>query len=309
MTIREQLPATGFSVFPLCLGGNVFGWSADEKESFYVLDAFFDNGGNFIDTADMYSEWKEGNIGGESETIIGKWMATRKNRHEVIVATKVAKLSTRKGLAPSNIGAAIDDSLRRLQSDYVDLYYAHEDDLNVPQEEVMATFDSLVKAGKVRKLGASNFTGDRLRSSARISSENGLAAFSAIQNQYNVLDRAVFESDAKIAAAELGLDSFPFYGVARGFLSGKYQPGVVVDSVRAGGVAAYMNDRGWKVLALVQELAHSHGVSMTAIALAWLRAKNQTPIASARTVEQLKELMQMTDLSAEEVAALDAVSA
>ena len=308
MNMRQQLPATGFSVFPLCLGGNVFGWSADEAESFRVLDAFFDGGGNFIDTADMYSEWKEGNIGGESETIIGKWMASRKNRHDVIVATKVAKLSSRKGLAPANIRAAIEDSLRRLQSDYVDLYYAHEDELGLAQEEVMETFDSLVKAGKVRVLGASNFTGDRLRSAARISSENGLASFAAIQNQYNLLDRAEFESDAKIAAEELGLDSFPFYGVARGFLSGKYQPGVVVDSVRAGGVAAYTNERGWKVLESVKDLAASHGVSMTAIALAWLRAKNQTPIASARTVEQLRELMQIVELSPDEVQTLDQVS-
>ena len=306
--MRQQLSVTGFSVFPLCLGGNVFGWSADEAESFRVLDAFFDGGGNFIDTADMYSEWKEGNVGGESETIIGKWMASRKNRHEVIVATKVAKLSTRKGLAPANIRAAIDDSLRRLQSDYVDLYYAHEDDPSVAQEEVMATFDSLVQAGKVRVLGASNFTGDRLRSAARISSENGFASFAAIQNQYNLLDRAEFESDAKVAAEELELDSFPFYGVARGFLSGKYQPGVVVDSVRAGGVIAYTNERGWKVLDCVRDLASSHGVSMTAIALAWLRAQNQTPIASARTVEQLRELMQIVELTPDEVKTLDEIS-
>jgi len=309
MTIRSTLKATGFEVFPLCLGGNVFGWSASESESFHVLDAFYEAGGNFIDTADMYSEWKVGNVGGESETIIGKWVKSRGVRNDVVIATKVAKLSTRKGLAPSNIKAAIEDSLRRLQTDYVDLYYAHEDDQSVQQEDVLSAFHSLMLEGKVRALGASNFTGERLRSAAKIAADNSLSPFKAIQNQYNLLDRFEFESDAKIAAEELGLDSFPFYGVARGFLSGKYQPGVHVDSVRAGGVTAYTNDRGWKVLAQVEELSKNHGASMTAIALAWLRAKGQLPIASARTVDQLRQLMEIVNLDSAEMASLDKASA
>ena len=308
MGIRKLLPATTFEVFPLCLGGNVFGWSADETQSFAVLDAFYEEGGNFIDTADVYSEWKEGNTGGDSETIIGKWMAARGNRHVLIIATKVAKYSKRKGLSPTNIKAAADDSLRRLQTDYIDLYYAHEDDESVAQEDVIATFDGLAKAGKIKAAGASNFTGARLRSAAVISAKNNLIAFTALQNHYNIMERSEFEKDAGIAARELGIDSIPFFGLARGFLTGKYKPGVTVESVRAGGVAPYLNDRGWSILSEIEKIASNYGVSPSAVALAWLRAKNQTPIASARTVSQLHEIMQIVQLSPDEISVLDNVS-
>ena len=309
MSNRIKLQATGFEIFPLCLGGNVFGWSANEEESFAVLDAFYEAGGNFIDTADVYSEWVEGNSGGDSESILGKWMASRGNRTEMIIATKVAKFSKYPGLAPDNIKSAIDGSLKRLQSDYVDLYYAHEDDEKVSQHDVMGAFDSLVEAGKVRKVGASNFTGARLRSSISTSQESGFVKFSALQNHYNLLERSEFESDAGKVAKEVGIDSFPYFALARGFLSGKYKPDTTVDSVRAGGVTGYFTEKGWGIVEEVEKLAKQHGVSPSAISLAWLRAKGQTPIASARTVEQLREIMQVVQLSSEDVALLDSVSA
>lgn len=309
MTTRVKLSATGFDVFPLCLGGNVFGWSANKDESFAVLDAFYDAGGNFIDTADVYSEWVAGNQGGESETIIGEWMASRGNRKDMVIATKVAKYSKQPGLSPSNIKSALDGSLRRLKIDYVDLYYAHEDDEKVPQSDVMGAFDSLAQEGKIRRVGASNFTGARLRSAHEASEQNGIIKFTALQNHYNMIERAEFESGAGKVARELGVDSIPFFALARGFLTGKYQPGATVDSVRAGGVTEYFTDKGWAIVSTIGELAQELSISPSAISLAWLRAKGQTPIASARTVEQLKEIMQLVTLSSEAVARLDAVSA
>lgn len=308
MKMVRMLPATQLEIFPLCLGGNVFGWSADEAESFKVLDAFVEAGGNMIDTADVYSEWAPGHVGGESETIIGKWMKSRNNRHQMVIATKVAKYSKRQGLSAENIHAAIDDSLRRLQTDHIDVYYAHEDDANVEQLETMRAFDSLVRAGKVHDVGASNFTGARLRSAHEICTSHDLVRFTALQNLYNLVARTEFESDAGPVAAELGIDSFPFFSLAIGFLTGKYQRDNKVETLRSAGASRYFTDKGWATLAKVEEIARNHGKSPSAVALAWLRAKNQTPIASARTVEQLKEIMQIVELSASEVAELDAVS-
>ena len=308
MTSRIKLKETGLEIFPLCLGGNVFGWTANEEESFKVLDAFAEAGGNFIDTADVYSEWKEGNTGGDSEKILGKWMKSRGNRHEMVIATKVAKYSKRPGLSAANIKLAIEESLERLQTDHIDIYYAHEDDTKVDLSETLGEFNELVKSGKVHDLGASNYSGDRLREAHKVSSENSFAKYTALQNHYNLVERKEFESDADIAAKELGINSFPYFGLARGFLTGKYQPGVTVESARAQGASAYFNDRGWTVLNKVTEIAKSHGVSNSAIALAWLRSKGQTPIASARTVEQLREIMQVVELSGAEVSQLDAVS-
>jgi aryl-alcohol dehydrogenase-like predicted oxidoreductase len=306
MSNRIHLPKTNLDVSPVCLGGNVFGWSANKDESFAVLDAFAAAGGNFIDTADVYSEWAEGHIGGESETIIGEWMKARGNRAEIIVATKVAKLSTRPGLSRANILAAVEDSLRRLQTDYIDLYYAHEDDQTVDLAETLGAFDELVRAGKVRNIGASNYSGARLLEAARVSNENGFAEYGVLQNLYNLLEREPHESDAAPALAELGISGVPFYGLAVGFLTGKYQPGVDVDSVRAEGAKRYFKDENWDTLAKVTKLADELGVSNSAIALAWLRAQPTVgvPIASARTVEQVKALMQQVDLTAEQVAYL-----
>ena len=306
MPTRIRLPKTTLDVSPICLGGNVFGWSADKDESFAVLDAFVAAGGNFIDTADVYSEWVDGHVGGESETIVGAWMAARGNRSEIVIATKVAMLSTRPGLSRANIMAAVEDSLRRLQTDYIDLYYAHKDDPTVPLEETLGAFDELVKAGKVRNIGASNYVGARLHEAAEVSKTHGFAEYSVLQNRYNLVDREPFETDSAPALAELGISAVPFYGIALGFLTGKYQPGVELKTARTEGAKQYFTDENWATLAKVTKLASELGVSEAAIALAWLRAQPTVgvPIASARTVEQLAALMQHVDLTAEQVAYL-----
>ena len=308
---RIQLPKTQLNVSRLCLGGNVFGWSADEPQSHAVLNAYTELGGNFIDTADAYSEWGEGHVGGESETVIGNWMRERKNRDDVIIATKVAKLSTRAGLSRANIIAACDDSLRRLKTDYIDLYYAHEDDQTVDLLETLGAFTELQQAGKIRYAAASNYTGARLREAAAVSRENNLTEYVTVQNHYNLLERDEYESDAVPAIQELGLSGVPFFGLARGFLSGKYQPGLEIESVRAGGVTKYLNPAGWAVIERLQRLADHHStdgrkIHVSAIALAWVRQQPTVaaPIASARTVEQLHEFAVEVTLSDAELAYL-----
>ena len=301
-----KIAGTTLEVFPLCLGGNVFGWSADESQSQGVLDAFTASGGNFIDTADVYSEWVDGNVGGESETIIGNWMKSRGNRHSLVIATKVAKLSTRPGLRPENIIAACNDSLKRLQTDHIDIYYAHEDDQNTPLEETLAAFDEIVKSGKVRYIAASNYNGARLKEAIAISKANNFAQYISIQNHYNLLERKEYESDMAPALKELGLSGIPFFALARGFLSGKYRKGATIESVRAGGVANYLNDAGYALLEKLDVLAKSHNASVSAIAIAWLRAQPtiSAPIASARTVAQLNEIVPIVNLTNEELASL-----
>ena len=297
------LPKTSLNVYPLCLGGNVFGFSADVKNSEAVLDYYFDNGGNFVDTADMYSQWAPGHVGGESETIIGNWMKRRANRNKMIIASKVAKLDTRPGLKPANIIAACDDSLRRLQTDYIDLYYAHQDDPETPIEETLKTFDSLVKSGKVRYIAASNFTPARLQESLDISKANGLASYVACQDQYNLMDRD-YEKNLRDTVAKNGLSEIPFYGLARGFLTGKYRPGVTVESVRANGVAnSYANERGWALLEKLDRIAKSHNTTVSAVSLAWLRQQPtvSAPIASATKLEQIKEIMPTITLADSEL--------
>lgn len=299
------IPKSDLSIYPLCLGGNVFGWSADKKQSEEVLDYFLDNSGNFIDTSDMYSQWGEGHSGGESETIIGDWLKRRGNRSKVIIATKVGKMNTRLGLSAANVKAACDDSLARLKSDYIDLYYAHQDDLETPIEETLGAFDSLVKAGKVRYIAASNFTAERLAQSIETSTRLGLTAYIASQDNYNLIERG-FEQSLRPTLTEYGIAEIPYFGLARGFLTGKYRPGKIIESVRAGGVAGYQNERGWALLAKLDELAANHATTVSAIALAWLRAQATVaaPIASARTVEQLKEFMPLVELSESELQAL-----
>lgn len=309
MANHIQLGKSSLQVSRLCLGGNVFGWTADKTASFEVLDAFAAAGGNFIDTADMYSCWVPGNEGGESEKIIGEWMATRGNRSQMVIATKVSKHPARPGLSAANIAAAAEESLARLQTDYIDLYYAHADDETVAQTETLGAFKDLVGAGKVRHVAASNFSGDRLRSSAVISNEINFEGYVAIQNQYNLLDRSAYESDVADVAVELGLASIPYYGLASGYLTGKYRGGAQVDSPRAGGMAGYNDARGIATVELMAQIASGHNVSISAIALAWLRAKGATPIASARSVAQLHDLVEVATLSASEVARLDEVSA
>ena len=301
-----KLANTDLTLYPLCLGGNVFGYSADKENSEAVLSFYADNGGNFIDTADMYSQWAPGHIGGESETIIGDWMAKRGNRQKMIIATKVAKLDTRPGLKAANIKAACDESLKRLKSDYIDLYYAHQDDLDTPIEESLGAFDELIKAGKVRYIAASNFTPERLQKSLDISKANGLSSYIASQDQYNLLDRE-YEKGLMPTIEKNGLYQIPFYGLARGFLTGKYRPGVSVESVRATGVAnSYANDRGWKMLEKLDQIAREKNCSVAAVSLAWLRAQPTvaTPIASATKLEQIKEIMQIIELSSQELQTL-----
>ncbi len=297
------LPKTDLTVHPLCIGGNVFGFSADVANSEAVLSFYFDNGGNFVDTADMYSQWAPGHVGGESETIIGNWMKTRGNRSKMVIATKVAKLDTKPGLKAANIKAACEDSLKRLQTDYIDLYYAHQDDLDTPIEETLGAFDSLINEGKVRYIAASNFTPERLQESLDIAKTNNLPSYVASQDQYNLLDRD-YESGLMPTIQKNGLSQIPFYGLARGFLTGKYRPGVTVESVRATGVAnSYANERGWNLLTKLDQIAKDKNTTVAAVSLAWLRAQPTvaTPIASATKLEQIKEIMPIIELTSDQL--------
>ena len=304
--MRTTIPLTDLSIYPLCLGGNVFGWSADEAQSHDVLDAFASHGGNFIDTADVYSEWKEGNKGGESEAIIGSWLKKRNNRSEIVIATKVAKLSTRPGLKASNIKAAVDDSLKCLQTDYIDIYYAHEDDQTTPLEETLEAFTEVIKSGKVRYIAASNYSAKRLEEALKVSHDYNFAQYIAVQNHYNLLERKEYESTMVPKMQKYGISGIPYFALARGFLSGKYRKGQVVDSVRAGGVASYLNDSGYALIGKLEALAQKYNTSISAISIAWLRAQPtiSAPIASARTVDQLHEIMPLITLTREELASL-----
>ncbi len=304
------LPETDLVVHELCLGGNVFGWGADESLSRAVLDAYKSHGGNFIDTADVYSEWKEGNIGGESETIIGNWLQGQ-DRSSFVIATKVAKLSTRPGLRPENIIAACNDSLRRLQTDYIDLYYSHHDDQEVPIAETLGAYQQLINEGKLRYIAASQHTAPRLQEAIDISDREGLPKYVALQDHYNLMERNPFESEQAAVVSSNGISALPFFSLARGFLTGKYRKGVTVDSIRAGGVTDYQTDRGWAVVDALTDIARSHNSTPSAIALAWLRANPavSTPIASARTVEQLNEIIEVVHLSTTEVNILNRASA
>ena len=293
-----KIGSSDLDVSRLCLGGNVFGWTADPDTSFAVLDAYVAAGGNFVDTADSYFWRKPGNSGGESEAIIGDWMASRGNRDAVVVATKVGSWPERPGLSAANITAAVEDSLRRLRTDRIDLYYAHKDDPDTAQEETADAFDRLVRAGKVRAIGASNFTAERLRSALEISARDGLASYVALQPHYNLMERDEYESSLAPLLASEGLAGLPYYALAKGFLTGKYRPDTPVDSVRSEGALAYLDDRGRSVLAALDEIAAGYEVPVPAVALAWLIAQPTVtaPIASARTVGQLEDLLPALDL-------------
>ena len=307
--MRVALGRTELQVHPLCLGGNVFGWSANAAQSQEVLSAYESAGGNFIDTADMYSRWHTGNVGGESETIIGDWMRARGNRSEMVIATKVAKLATRPGLSAANIAAAAEDSLRRLGTDYIDIYYAHHDDEEIPLEESLTAFNELVAAGKVRYLAASNYSAARLEEALKISRELGMSEYLLLQPNYNAIVRNEYEGDLMAVAVKEDIPVLPYFSLAAGFLTGKYQPGVEVDSVRAGDMPDYKNDRGWAILNAITEIAKQESTSIAAGALGWLRAQPGvvTPIASARTIEQLAEILLVVELSAEQVAQVNAL--
>ena len=307
--MRVALGRTELQVHPLCLGGNVFGWSANAAQSQEVLSAYESAGGNFIDTADMYSRWHTGNVGGESETIIGDWMKVRGNRNEMVIATKVAKLATRPGLSAANIAAAAEDSLRRLGTDYIDIYYAHHDDEEIPLEESLNAFNELVTSGKVRYLAASNYSAARLEEALKISRDLGMSEYLLLQPNYNAIVRNEYEGDLMAVAVKEDIPVLPYFSLAAGFLTGKYQPGVEVDSVRAGDMPDYKNDRGWAILNAITEIAKQENTSIAAAALGWLRAQPGvvTPIASARTTEQLAEILPVVELSAEQVAKVNAL--
>jgi len=302
-------------VFPLALGGNVFGWTADRDTSFAVLDAFRAGGGDFVDTADSYSAWVDGHRGGESETIIGEWLAARGLRagEDVTVATKVSQHPEFRGLSASTVRAAAEASLGRLGVDTIDLYWAHFDDADTPLEETVAAFGQLVADGLVRYTAVSNYSADRIREWVRIARELGVAEPVAIQPHYNLVHRET-ESDIVPAAQELGLSLVPYFALAKGFLTGKYRSTDVAGaaSPRAGAAATYATPQGLQIIDVLERIGQAHEVSIAATALAWLRAKPTVaaPIASASKVEQVADLLDgaRIDLTAEEVADLDAIS-
>jgi aryl-alcohol dehydrogenase-like predicted oxidoreductase len=313
MTVKT-IPGTDLEISEICLGGNVFGWTADRDASFAVLDAFLAGGGNFIDTADSYSAFVPGNKGGESETVIGEWLAARPgHRERVVIATKVGKHPEFMGLAPKNISAAADASLARLGTDSIDLYYAHEDDPNTPIEDSLAAFAALIEAGKVRHVAASNYSAPRLAEALEIAERESLPRYVALQPQYSLVERSAYEGELSELCEREGLACIPYWGLARGFLTGKYRPGGPdVDSPRAAGAAAYLNDRGLAVLEALDEVAAAHNAEVATVALAWLLAQPTvlSPIASARNVEQLAPLLAVPELrlSADEIARLAVAS-
>ncbi|WP_047521587.1 aldo/keto reductase [Microbacterium sp. ZOR0019] len=308
-----RIGSSDLDVLPLSLGGNVFGWTADRDTSFAVLDAFVDGGGDFIDTADSYSSWVAGNEGGESETIVGEWLASRKPAG-IVVATKVSQHPQFRGLSAGNIRKAAEASLMRLGVDELDLYYAHFDDETVPLEETVAAFGQLVADGLVRHVAVSNYSADRIREWIEIARRTGAAVPVAVQPHYNLVHRNEVEETIIPVAEEFGLGLVPYYSLASGFLTGKYRSTDAAGqaSPRAQGAAKYATEAGLRIIDALEEIGDAHGASIAATSLAWLRAQPTVvaPIASARSVEQVPALLAgaRLELSPEEVAVLDQVS-
>ena len=307
------LGSSDLDVHPIALGGNVFGWTADRDSSFEILDAFTAGGGDFIDTADGYSAWVPGNHGGESETIIGEWFASRKPSG-LTIATKVSQHPEFRGLSAKNVRAAAEASLKRLGVDTIDLYYAHFDDAETPLEETVAAFGQLVTDGLVRHTAVSNYSPDRIRSWISIAKDAGVPLPVAIQPHYNLVHRNDVEEGIIPVAEEFGLSLVPYYALAMGFLTGKYRStdAAAVDSPRAGGAAKYATPQGLAIIDELDRIATAHDASITSVSLAWLRAQPTVaaPIASASRVEQVADLLASAslELTADEVRALDAVS-
>lgn len=312
----RALGRSGLQAQPIAFGGNVFGWSADERTSFALLDAFVEAGFNLVDTADAYSAWVPGNSGGESETIIGRWLKQGGKRDKLLIATKVGKWKERPGLSPENIAAAVEDSLRRLQTDVIDLYQAHEDDDATPLEATLAAFGRLIEQGKVRAIGASNYSATRLRDALQVSRQYGLPRYETLQPEYNLYDRSGYESELAPVVAEHGLGVIGYYSLASGFLTGKYRTLADAGKSSARGQAVvkqYLNARGLRILAALDDIAARHSSTPTQVSLAWLLAQPGVvaPIASATSVEQLHDLLAAArlSLSADDLAQLDAASA
>jgi len=315
MTSPRPLGRSGLQAQPIAFGGNVFGWSVDERTTFALLDAFVEAGFNLIDTADAYSAWVPGNHGSESETLIGRWLKHSGKRSQVLVATKVGKWSERPGLAPDNIAAAAEDSLRRLQTDVIDLYQAHADDDSTPLEATLAAFGRLIEQGKVRAIGASNYSAARLRDALEVSAQYRLPRYETLQPEYNLYDRAGYERELAPVVAEHGLGVIGYYSLASGFLSGKYRSPADAAKSSARGQAVvkqYLNARGLRILAALDDIAAKHSATPTQVSLAWLIAQPHitAPIASATSVEQLQDLLAAARLalSADELAQLDQAS-
>lgn len=313
---KRNLGKSSLLVSPLTFGGNVFGWTLDEAHSFRILDQFVDAGFNFIDTADTYSKWVEGNKGGESESILGKWMKRSNNREQVIIGTKLSGEmgAGQKGLSAAYIKTAVEASLTRLKTDYIDLYQAHYDDLDTPQEETLEAFDALVKQGKVRYIGASNLSAERLKSSLDISEKNGLVEYVSLQPLYNLYDRSKFETEYLSLVKEHEIGVIPYYSLASGFLSGKYRSEKDLgQSQRGQGVKKYLNERGIKIIDALNKIGEVHQAKPATIALAWLLHKPgiTSPIVSATNEKQMKDLIlsAQLSLSSEEVEFLDQESA
>ncbi|HVW15604.1 MAG TPA: aldo/keto reductase [Mucilaginibacter sp.] len=312
---KRKLGSSGIWVKPFCFGGNVFGWTVDEKTSFELLDAYTDNGFDFVDTADVYSKWVPGNKGGESETIIGNWVKRTGKRDKLIIATKVGKPTgpDEKGLSKKYIMQAVDASLKRLQTDYIDLYQSHDDDKDTPLSETMEAFTELVKQGKIRVIGASNYSGARLNEALDVSRQNGLAAYQCIQPEYNLYARKEYETDIEPVCIENNIGVITYYSLAAGFLTGKYRSEKDFGkSSRGQSMQRYLNDRGLRILAALDEVAKEYDAVPATIALAWLMARPgiTAPIASATSVGQLKETLRAATirLSEEAIDLLNAAS-
>ncbi|MCB1542378.1 MAG: aldo/keto reductase [Rhodoblastus sp.] len=309
---KRRVGRSDLHVHPICFGGNVFGWTADEAMSFRLLDAFVDHGFEFIDTADVYSVWVPGHTGGESETVLGNWFKKSGKRNKVVLATKVGFI---KGLKPDYIKQAIEDSLKRLQTDRIDLYQSHKDDPETPQEDVLRAYDDLIKAGKVRVIGASNFSAARLQEALDISAKNNLPRYECMQPEYNLVERKVYEGDLQDLCVKEEIGVIPFFSLAAGFLTGKYRSEADLGkSVRGPRTAGkYLQTNGPKVLAALDKVAAAHKATCAQVALAWIMARKglTAPIASATNPAQLEELLGAVKLSltAADIAELDAASA
>ncbi len=296
---KRTIGNSGIAVSPLAFGGNVFGWTADERTSFALLDAFVDAGFNFIDTADVYSHWAPGNKGGESETIIGRWLGRGGRREKVVIATKVGSIpgTDRKDLSGKYILQAVENSLRRLRTDYIDLYQSHYDDPNTPPEETLDAYDRLVKAGKVRAIGASNYSAKRLSRALDVSDRQGYPRYECLQTLYNLYDREEFENDLAPLCRKQGLSVISYFSLASGFLTGKYRSEKDLEGrSRAGMVKKYLDDRGMRILRVLDQVAREQNSSPVRIALAWIQAQPgiTAPIASATSLDQLQELIEAT---------------
>jgi aryl-alcohol dehydrogenase-like predicted oxidoreductase len=298
---KRELGKSGIKVNPFALGGNVFGWTIDQKTSLEILDAYVDSGLNLIDTADVYSAWAPGNKGGESETIIGNWLQKNGKRDKVVIATKVGMEMGpgKKGLSEAYITKAVEDSLKRLKTDYIDLYQSHLDDKDTPLEETLSTYTDLIKQGKIRAIGASNYDATRLKEALEISKKNSFAAYQTLQPEYNLYDREGYEKELEPLCRKNDIGVITYYSLASGFLTGKYRSEDDLNKSKRGqGVKKYLNDRGFSILKALDEIAASHNSSPASVAIAWVIARQgiTAPIASATSLKQLKDIVAATEL-------------